>query len=395
MNQKKRVFCLYRESKLYYRDDGTEANDIPMQRNACHGFIASHPSWVFYDERAEKGVSGFKISAKNRDAIQEIQQEALDHKFDVLLVYMFDRLGRKDDETPFIVEWFVQQGIEVWSVSEREQRFDTHVDKLTNYIRYWQASGESIKTSMRVAEGMGMTVQSGHFRGGLAPYGYQLTKDGRTNKKGTEVCDIHVDVEEAKVVSKIFDLYISQGYGTQRIATYLAEQGITNRKGNNFTNVTIRHMLKNRTYTGVLKSGKSESEILMHLQIITPSIFEAVQQLMEMRSKPKEERTVPLRIAGSALLAGNGYCGHCGARLTLTTSGKKRVNKDGKGTVIPRVRYVCYNKTRHKHLCDGQTGYTASKLDKIMDTIIHKLFARLTNLPKDAIIKQKCAEQIV
>ena len=63
--------------------------------------------------------------------------------------HMFDRLGRRDDETPFIVEWFTKQGIEVWSVNEGQQRFDTHVDKLMNYIRYWQASGESLKTSVR------------------------------------------------------------------------------------------------------------------------------------------------------------------------------------------------------------------------------------------------------
>ena len=36
----------------------------------------------------------------------------------VLLVYMFDRLGRRDDETPFVVERFVKQGIEVWSSQE-------------------------------------------------------------------------------------------------------------------------------------------------------------------------------------------------------------------------------------------------------------------------------------
>ena len=52
-------------------------------------------------------------------------------EFDVLLVYMSDRIGRIEDETPFVVEWFVQHGIEVWSVSEGEQRFDNHVDKLT------------------------------------------------------------------------------------------------------------------------------------------------------------------------------------------------------------------------------------------------------------------------
>ena len=66
-------------------------------------------------------------------------------KFDILLVFMFDRLGRKEDGTPFVVEWFVNNGIEVWSAEEGQQRFDTHVDKLMNYIDIWQASGESLE----------------------------------------------------------------------------------------------------------------------------------------------------------------------------------------------------------------------------------------------------------
>ena len=88
-------------------------------------------------------------------AIQEIQREAALNTFDILLVFMFDRLGRRDDETPFIVEWFVNNGIEVWSAEEGQQRFDNHVDKLLNYIRYWQASGESIKTSIRTKTRLG------------------------------------------------------------------------------------------------------------------------------------------------------------------------------------------------------------------------------------------------
>ncbi len=47
---------------------------------------------------------------------------------------MFDWISRIDDKTSFIVEWFVKTvGVEVWSVKEGEQRFETHVDKLTNY----------------------------------------------------------------------------------------------------------------------------------------------------------------------------------------------------------------------------------------------------------------------
>ena len=88
---------------------------------------ADSHGWIIVKEFEEKGVSGFKISAKNRDAIQDLKEAALRGEFEVLLVFMFDRIGRIDDETPFVVEWFVKHGIEVWSVREGEQRFDNHV----------------------------------------------------------------------------------------------------------------------------------------------------------------------------------------------------------------------------------------------------------------------------
>ena len=115
----------------------------------------------------------FKKSAKDRDQLQLLQQAAAAGEFDVLLVFMFDRLGRRDDETPFIVEWFTKQGVEVWSVNEGEQRFDSHVDKLMNYIRYWQASGESIKTSIRTRTRIEQLTEEGHYTGGTVAFGYK------------------------------------------------------------------------------------------------------------------------------------------------------------------------------------------------------------------------------
>ncbi len=142
----KRVVCLYRVSTV----GQVEKDDIPMQKQFCREFVQRQTGWEIVKEFSEKGVSGFKKSAKDRDAIQESQKLALQGGFDILLVFMFDRPGRKDDETPFVVEWFVKNGFEVWSAMEGQQRFDNHVDKLLNYIRYWQASGESINTSVRV-----------------------------------------------------------------------------------------------------------------------------------------------------------------------------------------------------------------------------------------------------
>lgn len=119
---KKRVYTLYRVSTI----GQVEKDDIPMQKEACHEF-AERQGWEIVKEFSEKGVSGFKKSAKDRDQLQLLQQAAAAGEFDVLLVFMFDRLGRRDDETPFIVEWFTKQGVEVWSVNEGQQRFDTRV----------------------------------------------------------------------------------------------------------------------------------------------------------------------------------------------------------------------------------------------------------------------------
>jgi hypothetical protein len=58
-----------------------EKDDIPMQNKRVGNLRRKglgRRQGVF-----EKGVSGFKKSAKDRDAIQEIQKDALEHKFDV------------------------------------------------------------------------------------------------------------------------------------------------------------------------------------------------------------------------------------------------------------------------------------------------------------------------
>jgi DNA invertase Pin-like site-specific DNA recombinase len=394
MQKQKTAYNLYRVSTKKQLDrDAENKDDIPMQRRDCRAF-AERMGWLVGKEFEEKGISGYKVSASKRDAIQDLKDAALRGEFQVLLVFMFDRIGRIDDETPFVVEWFVKHGVEVWSVHEGEQKFEQHVDKLMNYIRFWQAAGESEKTSIRTKTRLGQIIQEGRFRGGVAPFGYRLEKRGRINKRNHEVYEIAVDENEAAIVRKIFDLYVTRGYGTQRIATMLTEQGILNRKGSNFTNVTIRHMLKNKSYIGILKSGDTESEIFPGLQIIDPKMFETAQNILLQRSVEYADRRVPLNTRGSSLLSGNVFCGHCGARLIVTTNGKKYSRQDGKVTVTPRTRYVCYNKTRHSHLCDGQTGYTVKKLDAMVESVVHSLFEQLNDIPKDAIIAERYAERI-
>lgn len=73
-------------------------DDIPMQKIECRKFCAQY-GWRVVLEKAEKGVSGSKVSATKRDAIQELKAEAEKGNIDILLVFLFDRLGRIESET--------------------------------------------------------------------------------------------------------------------------------------------------------------------------------------------------------------------------------------------------------------------------------------------------------
>ena len=143
----KKVLCLYRVSTLGQVDP---KDDIPMQRRECEDFIARHSDWVYYGERLEKGVFGYKVSANKRDVILEIRAMAERKEFDVLLVFMFDRLGRREDETPFLMQWFIEHGIEVWSTREGRYEWRHESDNA------WIPEGQT-KTSV-----YGATLLAGH-----------------------------------------------------------------------------------------------------------------------------------------------------------------------------------------------------------------------------------------
>mgnify|MGYP000455947581 FL=1 len=76
--------------------------------------------WNIVDEEQEIGVSGYKACADDRVKLQRIRKAVEQGEFDILLVFMYDQLGRNLNETPFIAEWFTKKGIHVWSVYEGE-----------------------------------------------------------------------------------------------------------------------------------------------------------------------------------------------------------------------------------------------------------------------------------
>ena len=386
----KRVYCLYRVSTKGQVDK----DDIPMQKTSCREF-AERNGWTILKEFQEKGVSGFKVSARERDAIQDLKTAAENKEFDVLLVFMFDRIGRIDDETPFVVEWFIKHGIEVWSVNEGEQRMDSHVDKLMNYIRFWQANGESQKTSARVKTRLNQMTMDGKFTGGVAPFGYKLIKSGEINTKGKELMDIVVDDDEAVIVKKIFAMTVKEGYGSYRMADYLNSHGIRTHNNSKFQCNTVNRILKNRLYCGYFVSGGVESPYIEKLQIIDENVFDQAQFILKQRSSKNEEKKQIARTTkGSTLLSGNIYCTHCGQKMVSTSYIDRYDRADGSQYRVRRQRYICTNKAMKRGACDGQSAYVAHKIDGAVLATLKDDLAKIKSTPKDIALEKRYKSEI-
>ena len=392
----KRVYCLYRVStkKQVDRNDKDE-NDIPMQKKACHEFADRQEGWTILKEFSEKGVSGYKVSAKDRDAIQELKEAAQKKEFDILLVFMFDRIGRIDDETPFVVEWFAKHGIEVWSTQEGQQCFNSHVDKPMNYLRFWRASGESEKTSIRIKSKMQQMALEGLYTGGPVRFGYHLVDSGLVNRKGAKIKKYEIDGAESEVLRMIDDMTIHKGYGSYRMADFLNKNGYAPNSGGKFTSIKVIRILRDPFYCGRLADGTTSPQ-LEALRLRNDDTYDRILYILKQRQNRNEEkRHIALQTKGQAMLSGNIFCAHCGGRLTTIRYRDSYTRADGTEYSVDQIKYSCYHKSRKLCQCDGQTTYQADRVDESIKQVIRKIFGCMDGAPEEeklqAVFKKQMA----
>lgn len=113
MKYKKRVRSLLRVSSRQQLHD----DDIPIQRAEIANYISSQLEWEFDCEYIEKAVSAFKNTVQDREVLLQILEDAREKKFDILLTFMSDRIGRLEEYSMYIAT-LNKLGIEVWTIKE-------------------------------------------------------------------------------------------------------------------------------------------------------------------------------------------------------------------------------------------------------------------------------------
>lgn len=319
-----RVYCLYRVSTEKQADENRE---VQLQQIACRKYVQDQ-DWVLTKEFTEIGVSGYKTNISERTALQQILDDARSKLFDILLVFMFDRIGRRARETSLIIPILQQLGIRVCSVKEGELKL-SDAGELMQYLRFWSAENESRHTQMRVDARLKQLVSDGDYRGGAIPFGYKLQKGILGDSRSMLI----QDPKEATIVKFIFDSYLKE-QSVSAIQNELAHKEYYSRKGNSWTRSSIYAILKNVVYTGRLKYGTTFSPFIEKLRIISQEQFEQVQNLLKSRISSTKDNQEKSQIY-------NVVCECCQVALKLKVAKKTVCNKIGKPVTYKREYYFC------------------------------------------------------
>ncbi len=408
--RKKRVRSLLRVSSRQQLHD----DDIPVQRAEIANYIEGRPDWEFDREYIEKAVSAYKNTVQDREVLLQILEDARMHQFDVLLTFMSDRIGRKEEYNMYIAT-LNQLGIEVWTIKEGLLDTQEDTDRLTLFIKFWSNERESRKTGERVKAAQQEMVRQGKHAGGYAPYGYELMYNGEIGSHGRSLKELRIVESEANVVREIFRLAVEEKLGAYAIAKRLNEQHIPAINGGEWKACTISDRLKNPIYMGYFTYNRRShrksyqrnpveewvfsEKPSKELQIVSPSVWKKAQELREKRKSNIDNKKGAdlVTTTGSLPLMGLIYCASCGCRLTNGSRYDQWTLKDGTKVKKMNRRYRCTQRANASTNCQGAVLYSADEIEPVVFAEVKQYMAKLkqSNVYTDLLKKQEKARKVI
>ncbi|HEX7017695.1 MAG TPA: recombinase family protein [Patescibacteria group bacterium] len=366
---------------------------LEQQEKRIAEFI-SDKEWELTKCYADKGTSGTKI--EGRPDFNKLIEDAQQRKFDVLVVWMSDRFGRNTDEMQELRRSFRKLGVQVISTEEEIRIKDPRTfqyqeggfDKLLEYLVDFKAEQDNRTRVKRLDLGRKGKAEKGRIPC-KTPYGYKkiIEYEPNTGKKVTEE-DV-VEEDKARIIRYIFECYNDLNWGIRKIASQLNLDKVTSPKGKMWGYSTVKYILQNPTYAGMVrwgwrlsKSRDSRTRLMQghrgilnqgkHTPIISVDVFEKTQARLQIRKK------LGGRAVGSkGLLVGIAKCGRCQGGTYVTQyhhwhAYSKSKNKREKYTKT--LSYLCSNYSQYgKSGCSARYVMTKAKLETLVIEEIRKL----------------------
>lgn len=192
---------------------------------------------------SDEGISGKQM--KHRTGFLQMMNDAENHLFEMLVVKDISRFARNTVDFLTSTRRLKALGIDTVFLSVNQTVLCGSEFMLTIFSAL--AQEESANLSSRIKFGKHQSALLGKVPNFV--YGYN-----RIDKFTLEI-----NPAQADTVKKIFSLYC-KGWGTRKIASYLTDSAVPTLKNCSvWSPKTVRRMLKNPLYNGILISRKTET----------------------------------------------------------------------------------------------------------------------------------------
>jgi site-specific DNA recombinase len=227
-----------------------------VQAHAADGW-ALQAAHVFRDD-------GFSGAALARPGLDRLRDAAKAGEVDRVLVTAPDRLARNYVHQMVLLEEFAHLGCAVEFV-DRPMSNDPH-DQLLLQIRGAVAEYERTLIAERMRRGRLAKLRAGLLLPWTyAPYGYRMSPDRPRDPSG-----VVTDAAEAAIVAEIFAQYREPGVSLTQLAVRLTQRGVPTPSGKTrWSNPTVRGILRNPTYTGLLYAQRMRYRDATHRRSAT------------------------------------------------------------------------------------------------------------------------------
>ncbi len=225
-----------------------KGESVENQLIMCKEYIESFIEGGKGAEIIEYEDEGFSGKNTKRPQFQKMMQDMKARKFDYLVCYKLDRLGRNLADLAGLMEQLERRGISFISIKEK---FDTTtpIGKAMLYFSGVLAQMEREQIAERVKDNMIMLARSGRWLGGNTPLGFESVKqekDSGGGKKKTAFY-LQIDNDEIATAKFIFDNFL-ENQSLNKVLSYFLTNKIKTRNGKEYSISGIRDILTNPVY---------------------------------------------------------------------------------------------------------------------------------------------------
>lgn len=260
-------------------EQAREGYGLAAQEQAIRAYCQAQ-SWELAELYVDAGRSG--KSLRGRDELARLLGDAEAGRFERLVFWKLDRLGRNLRDLLAISDQLEAVGVGIVSIQEAIDTGSAAGRMMRNVLGSL-AEFEREITVERIKAGVAAKAQQGELVGPL-PLGYRRAEAGQ----------VVLDPATAPLIREAFDRYATGHHSLREMGQWAARVGLRSAEGNVLDRLSVRKILTNVSYTGQVAYRRRQGGGVVakgqHPAIVEQAVFDRVQEALATRRRAPPQR---------------------------------------------------------------------------------------------------------